>query len=82
MQGDVVPTRIGASFPCHPVMHARNQEAASCAPCSESLGWRPLGSEDWYAALTSPVDWEDLILTCLHGAWWEAEEACREGNTR
>ncbi len=38
--------------------------------------WRPLGSEDWYTVLTSPVDWEDLILTCLHGTWWEGEEAC------
>lgn len=38
---------------------------------------RPLGSEDGYAVLTSPVDWEDLILTCLHGTWCVEEEACR-----
>lgn len=39
--------------------------------------WRPLDSEDWNAVLTSPVDCEDLILTCLHGTWWDGEGACR-----
>lgn len=42
--------------------------------------WRPLGSEGWYTVLTSPVDWEALILTCLLTVWWEEGEGEGEGD--
>lgn len=38
--------------------------------------WRPLGSEDWYGELTSPVDWEGRILRGLHVARCVGEDAC------
>lgn len=38
--------------------------------------WRPLGSEDWYGELTSPVDWEGRILRGLQVARCVGEDAC------